>query len=959
MHLPNKKYDLVTILAYDQNPMQFKSFIEQQVRNQKIVALCNDGAFGGSFVFTAKDDRNPDWITQAMPEGLPRGDSVLVVDVDTAAKTVQVGTANPRRAFNLVRLASITYEKSSHYRISCELKRIAAIPESSVRSHEMQELLKSGNPDKLHSQRIQRLNDQDSRGIPSDAAWSTLGQDCVIGNLERLSGLEKALAKTCTEGINSMLSAYDLADDSALVLVRFQQECQKRIGGSKTNPFEIPSDTASAVFNREDEVRRILQEIDKPGTTLLEIRGLQEIGKSSIITKALTQHGFQSIIRIKLLETSSTEYLVQSIIQAGTQDDQHPVGDPLALMETEAFRDSLQSKRVVIIESAHHLLNYGAWRDDRLPELLSRLAGIAGELSCTVLLETRVALPLEMPDPSRVAYLRVFGLDGRKLRDGIALFDAQLRRNDLSPNSVSEQDKEHIVKRLGGHPLALAYAANVVANEGLDELVSILREKRGFFKDYVAKLLKGLGLSKEERKILKLAALARNSIERTVLSATADFSANPIVQNLIGLSALELDEMNLVRIAGILREFLDPKTLSEEETTKFHTKAAESFSRLSKRKEFQLRAQIEAEFHSRLAGICVAATTGLPDAALGAAEKLYSQQRYSESREIVEQLLKKQETLDLLRLAAKIAIRTNNFREGVQYAKKVLTRNPKDTRLLSEMTKIALTQWQTDELAEDLFQTAKQAGVAEDAVLVARGRVLLRKRKFVEAERAFRQAAKLTTGNPWPFFYLGRICILLGHLDDAIEILCEGENFCTGNSSRNRHAYNAIRGQLALAYIFSGETELAEKIIESLVEEDSPKPEILRINAALQIKKLGIQKAHLAWRRLSEESAKSRHDKCLQHLFMALFYLETGDRYKASEEFSKAHNADQSNVFVLMKWARTKYDIGRSLWLEQSESYRSHLETCASLVRKILRYDDDNSEAIALLQDLREHGIRV
>src|SRR5712691_7841756 len=76
-----RSYAVACIVSYDARPEQFQPFIDQQVRNRKPVLYCNDGHFGGTRIGTVQDQRMPSWLRDSFPEGLPPGDSVLIVDV--------------------------------------------------------------------------------------------------------------------------------------------------------------------------------------------------------------------------------------------------------------------------------------------------------------------------------------------------------------------------------------------------------------------------------------------------------------------------------------------------------------------------------------------------------------------------------------------------------------------------------------------------------------------------------------------------------------------------------------------------------------------------------------------------------------------------------------------------------------------------------------------------------------
>ena len=66
-------------------------------------------------------------------------------------------------------------------------------------------------------------------------------------------------------------------------------------------------------------------------------------------------------------------------------------------------------------------------------------------------------------------------------------------------------------------------------------------------------------------------------------------------------------------------------------------------------------------------------------------------------------MLHRRKTHDLLRFSAFVDARTNHLDDALKLAKQIFSQFPKDTYLLSELTNIALTQYQADEIAEELY----------------------------------------------------------------------------------------------------------------------------------------------------------------------------------------------------------------------------------------------------------------
>jgi len=96
-------YDMAVILSCDNNPTQFDSVVDLLISNNKAVAYCNDGHFGGSQIQFPRDRRTPLWWFDSSLGGvLPPGDSVLVADIDLDNLAPQVGITEPRSNFKLI-----------------------------------------------------------------------------------------------------------------------------------------------------------------------------------------------------------------------------------------------------------------------------------------------------------------------------------------------------------------------------------------------------------------------------------------------------------------------------------------------------------------------------------------------------------------------------------------------------------------------------------------------------------------------------------------------------------------------------------------------------------------------------------------------------------------------------------------------------------------------------------------
>ena len=946
------RYDLVGILSYDRKPSRFQSFIDQQVQIRKPVLYCNDGRFGGTRVGAVRDARTPSWLNDTFPDGLPPGDSLLVVDIDLSVTTIQVGTSDPQTSTQLVALASIVGEESSTHEAARGFAEAERQSEGLARATCLAELMNRQALTGLQRERIRYLEERERRGVSSSKWWTALGTDCVIPGHGGLGELEGSLAVACCEDFGNLLvSAPMNTQDGASVFVEFFRECKKRSTDSRALATQQVRSEVQSVVDREDETAATVAFIDNRSSTVLEMSGLPGIGKSCILEKALSQSGVGGVHRMRLTDTSSADYIVSELLRRRVRSPEPPYEDVKAVLNGRAFGRALDGLRVLVFERAHLLVGSGGWRDSDLDATIECIIERATELSFKVIFETQRELPLDLHDPALRQRLRVKGLQKSQGRFGRAIFDAQLRRVGLTPDVVSEDEKEEIIEKLGGHPVAIALAADACYGEGGPTVVRDLRSRKGVFWGYLRRLVRMLALDERDEIILRSLTLARMAVPRGVVLASVGFAAGSVLRNLIALGAVEVREDGNVEIAGVLREYFDASELAPEIREGFHKAAAKAFAEIANGRPPRLDAAIEAEFHSGVVGLRSPVDSRLLDGALATAKEQFRTGHYRAAGRVLEMLLTKRRTPEIVGLAARVAARCNEDSKAVGYAREVLVANPRDTRLLADLGKIALTQHQDDTLAKKVLTLARDVGIEDVNILVFESRMLLRRNQLHDAEAVLVRARQITRFSAWPYYYLGNTYYRMGRLEDAITVLEDGRDFFYETNGRSRRALNAIRTQLAIAYLFADEVDAAARILDPLIEED-PGPEAARAYAALTIKRDGIQQAEKAFKRLREASIRNRFERCQFHLFYGLFQLAIENRQEALEQFSRAHSADRSNVYVMIRWAKALYDVADEHYLAGNEVYEAHVADCGTLVDKILSFDADNEEGVRLMNAL-------
>jgi predicted Zn-dependent protease len=950
-------YDLTAIVSFDQKPTQFAPFITEQVRNRKPVLYCNDGAFGGSRVGAIQDARVPSWIHDALPDGLPSEDAILLIDLDLDVTAVETGTALPQSSVRLVALASVVGEHSDAADVGRELATTETMMEGVFRAERLRLVGEARGATHLQRVRINHLSDLERRGVPCSEWWRVLGSDCIVGGQNDLRHLEGQLAATCRDELMRQLPPEAMG--TACVL-QFYAECTRRSATAQASDRLQPTSRATAVVDRDAEVRAIAGFLDSRELSVLEVTGLPQIGKSCTLDKAIAQSGVSPVFRLSLTSTSSVDYLLFALLKRGPGRPVPPYESPVDVATSPSVESAIRSARVIIFERAHLLVDAGMWRDESFGPVFAAIIEVAQTVGTKIVFEAQRDLPLELQDAAARKKLRVRGLNKHLVEFGQALLDAQLRRVELSPSVLSHDQKQAIVERLGGHPVAIALAADSCYDDGGEGVLSAVKERKGFYLSFLHRLLRDLALTDEDQTILRLLTLARVPVERSVVMTAVPFPAAPVLRNLVGLGAVDVSPEGRLEIAGILREYFEARDLPPELTISFHRQAAFAFQAAASREGNDIQAAVEAEYHGGVIGMPVAVVSRVVDGALATAQEQCRLQKYDSAGRILDVLLQRHRSADVLRLAAIVAARLNQSRKAVALAREVLVRNPKDTRLLADLAKIALTQYQDDTTASELVQLARRIGVEDVSVMVIEGRMHLRRQHFGDAEEILRRACQLTQRNPWPFYYLGTTYMRMGRLGEAITVLEDGERFFYDVEARSRHALNAIRTQLGLAYLLDGDVEAAGRILDPLLQDDPTGPEVARAYAALTIQRDGIQEAQKAFARLNEASIRNRFDQCQFHLFYGLFQIGIGNAHEAAREFAKAHQADRSNVYVMMKWARTLYEIGEARFQDGEDVHKAYLRDCAHVVREILRFDPDNAEGVDLMAKLHQRfGISV
>jgi tetratricopeptide (TPR) repeat protein len=946
-------FDIAAIISLDARPDEhFTPFVQMQIASRRVVAYCNIGQHGGSFVYAIKDERTQNWFRDTFPDGLPPGDTLLVADVDLDVTAVETGIANPSHAFELVSLAALVGEYDPRAARAKDLTAACDLTASSEeRTQRLQRLQSREYVTKLMRRRVDRLLFDAQRGLPSETAIAQLGNDCVVSSVGSLEQLEDDLAAFCRIEIESLMASATNDDVTGAALLEVWRRCKKRETPSTPTSAPPPQEAIRQLIDREDEITRLAKFVDHAERTLLLVTGLPGIGKSSFLRKGFREIGVLGQRWVSLARDASAAYLLAAISGAKPSAiDATLLENPASYLRTERFRESLRDIRVLVIEGCQELLDAGHWREGDIGEVMSGLADYCCDARIKLVLESRRDLPFETEKiRSATERLGIQGFNERRNKYGVQLFESQLRRVGVPVGIMSSQEKDQLVSRLSGHPKALEVAANVCFDDGPEELLKAVSSGSGRLMPRIRSLFSHLALSTDESRLLALLAASRSAVPRSVITEVLSGNANRDIRELISLGAIEQTEHGWIYVANLMRGSVADAALNPEDERRLHHVAARTLADSVGDGPDSLEIAVEAEHHAALVGDKLSISTGLLDGALAAARAHYESQQYEAAAKILNVLLHRRKTRSVLRLAALVFARLRELDKAVALAKAAFQLDTRDTALLAILGGIALTQ-RDERLAESLLFTARDAGVEDADILILQGRLALRRSELNKAVAIFERAVKLTERNPWAFVQLGETYQRLGRLDHAIDALADGERFYYDRECNWPKAIRTLRAKLGVCYALAGKSDLARTYIEGIAAEERS-PEAALAFATIT-KGAGEEGMRDALSELRRSRVSNAFERCQMHLFAGQCYLVLGEKEAANREFEKAFESDRGNVFAMLRWARNSHSLAVERRAEAEPSYASYVETAHHMALRAMEFDAGNSDAKDILHSL-------
>lgn len=769
--------------------------------------------------------------------------------------------------------------------------------------------------------------------------------------------LESKCSEICNEKLVQQFITGDLDPPVAGSLQKFLRGCRPKISTLKKKETDLltkPSIVKDDCINREDEVSKLLSFFDSGNEFVIEITGMSQIGKSTAIKKAIDRTAFRKIKRIPLLNTSSAQYIVSEI---SSQDETYSISVKAGLDNLKELQYAIEDWDIIWLENCEQLSISGKWKSSEIETLINRFVSLAqnDKINIKFIFESAAGLPFNLRDPSVVKKLKIWGFERDRIKHGVAILDQQLRRLDRKPGEILLEVKNQIVRDLGGHPLAIIFCADAIYDEGLTAVINAIKKGTGFYREVTDRIINNIisivALSEKDEKILRILSGCRIEAPRDVVINTCDFPAVENISNLSRLCLIEIVSPYTIRLPGILKKRFRFRDLDVDTKNLLYNHAATLYSQLARENPQRLEFAVEAEYYSTLTGKVAKIVTNLIDGRFAAAKESYEEHKFQNAHQYIKPLVTDDAPVDILRLAALIDAQLGNLESALVKVEKVLEKNPYDSYFFSVIGKTTLTQ-SRPEFGDRLVKIGRKTGVMETKISVFEGRLALRRRDFSKAEICFRQALTSPKTDPWAYFFLGSTYMRMGDLEEAINILFDGEKYLTQRSNFHSNVGNAIRTKLGVSYVLNGDLEAAEKILEDIKNREPDNPETLYAYWLLKVRKEGIDSASEAFDVFRTAKPK-KWEMGNYHLYYGLFHKALDELKEANEHFALAYKFERSNVYIMIKYAENLYDLAILAKIDHDmDLSKSYAKKCAHVVRRIFEFDPDNPFAENLQIDL-------
>ena len=268
-------------------------------------------------------------------------------------------------------------------------------------------------------------------------------------------------------------------------------------------------------LNRNSELERIEEMINNPDIRVVLLHGFQGIGKGALATEALRRF-FEGASVSELAAGSGTgpvELALQLHYKAfGTVLPETTEGKALAAVE-QAIGAIVRRGQFVLLRECQHWFD----SDGQAEEPLKTVIRLARSLDVTVRRPVFLTATRRPRIPFELAkHVSTFHVRGLANNHAAALVSLWL---DLSAGTALDVEAaKKVAAEVHGHPVAAKLAANLVAQYGVDHLLSYPKELIALRRDLAKTLIHDLSLGENTTALMETLATIGTPIPQMVLT---------------------------------------------------------------------------------------------------------------------------------------------------------------------------------------------------------------------------------------------------------------------------------------------------------------------------------------------------------------------------------------------------------------------------------------------------------
>ena len=266
--------------------------------------------------------------------------------------------------------------------------------------------------------------------------------------------------------------------------------------------------------NRNSELERIEELINNPEIKLIFLHGFQGIGKASLANEAFRRF-FEGAHVTDLavgIGTGSVELALQLHHKAyGTIFPESTEAEALASLE-HSLRAIIDRGQFILLRDCQHWFDYEGQPEEPLTTVLRLSRSLRDTVRRPLFLTAtrRPRIPVDFA--THIATIHVPGLPDNHVSALIGLWYELSQGKSLDVRSAGK-----VAPEIHGHPVAAKLAANLVAQYGVEHLLSYPKELVALRRDLARTLIRDLSLTADTTKLMETLSIIRTPVPQSVL----------------------------------------------------------------------------------------------------------------------------------------------------------------------------------------------------------------------------------------------------------------------------------------------------------------------------------------------------------------------------------------------------------------------------------------------------------